>query len=61
MKNLPIGIQTFHDIRDKKENYIYIDKTDLSRSNSSSVGTHTRVYSLIAFLILIYKLLLTIL
>jgi len=21
MKNLPIGIQTFHDIRDKKENY----------------------------------------
>ena len=26
MKNLPIGIQTFAKIRDKKENYIYIDK-----------------------------------
>ncbi len=30
MKNLPIGIQTFKKIRDKKENYIYIDKTDLA-------------------------------
>ncbi len=30
MKNLPIGIQTFHQIRDKEENYIYIDKTDLA-------------------------------
>ena len=30
MKNLPIGIQTFAKIRDKKENYIYIDKTDLA-------------------------------
>ncbi len=30
MKNLPIGIQTFHEIRDSKENYIYIDKTDLA-------------------------------
>ncbi len=30
MKNLPIGIQTFHEIRDPKENYIYIDKTDLA-------------------------------
>jgi len=30
MKNLPIGIQTFHEIRDKKKNYIYIDKTDLA-------------------------------
>jgi len=30
MKNLPIGIQTFHQIRDKKENYVYIDKTDLA-------------------------------
>ena len=30
MKNLPIGIQTFQDIRDKEENYIYIDKTDLA-------------------------------
>jgi len=32
MKNLPIGIQTFAKIRDKKENYIYIDKTDLALS-----------------------------
>jgi hypothetical protein len=30
MKNLPIGIQTFQKIRDKKENYLYIDKTDLA-------------------------------
>ena len=30
MKNLPIGIQTFQKIRDKKENYIYVDKTDLA-------------------------------
>jgi len=30
MKNLPIGIQTFQKIRDKKKNYIYIDKTDLA-------------------------------
>ena len=27
LKKLPIGIQTFEKIRDKKENYIYIDKT----------------------------------
>ncbi len=30
MKNLPIGIQTFQKIRDPKDNYIYIDKTDLA-------------------------------
>ena len=30
MKNLPIGIQTFQDIRDKERNYIYIDKTKLA-------------------------------
>ena len=30
MKKLPIGIQTFHEIRDKEKNYIYIDKTDLA-------------------------------
>jgi hypothetical protein len=30
MKNLPIGIQTFHEIRDKEKNYIYIDKTELA-------------------------------
>ena len=27
LKKLPIGIQTFKDIRDKEQNYIYIDKT----------------------------------
>ncbi|MCA1933050.1 MAG: ATP-binding protein [Calditerrivibrio sp.] len=27
MKKLPIGIQTFEKIRDKQENYIYVDKT----------------------------------
>jgi len=30
MKKLPIGIQTFHEIRDKEKNYIYIDKTNLA-------------------------------
>jgi hypothetical protein len=30
LKNLPIGIQTFHEIRDKEKNYIYIDKTELA-------------------------------
>ncbi len=36
MKNLPIGIQTFHEIRDKEKNYIYIDKTDLALKLISS-------------------------
>jgi len=30
MKKLPIGIQTFQKIRDREDNYIYIDKTDLA-------------------------------
>jgi len=30
LKKLPIGIQTFKDIRDKKENYLYVDKTDIA-------------------------------
>ncbi len=30
MKKLPLGIQTFRDIRDKEENYLYIDKTDIA-------------------------------
>ena len=38
MKNLPIGIQTFAKIRDKKENYIYIDKTDLALKLINSSG-----------------------
>ena len=29
-KKLPIGIQSFRDIRDPKENYVYIDKTDIA-------------------------------
>jgi hypothetical protein len=28
MKNLPIGIQTFAKIRDKKDNFVYVDKTE---------------------------------
>ena len=27
MKKLPIGIQTFKDIRDESKNYVYVDKT----------------------------------
>lgn len=30
LKKLPIGIQTFSKIRDKKENYLYVDKTDIA-------------------------------
>ncbi|MBK8805215.1 MAG: ATP-binding protein [Bacteroidales bacterium] len=29
-KKLPIGIQTFSTIRDPKENYVYVDKTDIA-------------------------------
>lgn len=29
-KKLPIGIQTYRDIRNPKENYIYVDKTDIA-------------------------------
>ncbi len=38
MKKLPIGIQTFAKIRDKEENYIYIDKTDLALKLINSSG-----------------------
>jgi len=38
MKNLPIEIQTFAKIKDKKENYIYIDKTDLALNLINSSG-----------------------
>jgi len=31
MKKLPLGITTFSQIRDKKENYLYVDKTDIAR------------------------------
>lgn len=30
LKKLPIGIQTFSEIRDTKENYLYIDKTKMA-------------------------------
>jgi hypothetical protein len=30
MKKLPLGIQTFSQIRDKSENFLYIDKTDIA-------------------------------
>lgn len=30
LQKLPIGIQTFKDIRDKQENYLYVDKTDIA-------------------------------
>lgn len=30
MKKLPIGIQTFKKIRDKKEDYLYVDKTEIA-------------------------------
>ena len=38
MKKLPIGIQTFAKIRDKKDNYIYIDKTNLALNLIKSSG-----------------------
>ncbi len=40
MKNLPIGIQTFAKIRDKQENYIYIDKTDLALNLITKEGEY---------------------
>ncbi|MEA3523320.1 MAG: AAA family ATPase, partial [Campylobacterota bacterium] len=30
LKKLPLGITTFENIRDTKENYLYVDKTDLA-------------------------------
>lgn len=36
-KKLPIGIQTFRDIRDLKENYVYVDKTEIAFSLVSSL------------------------
>ena len=30
MKKLPLGITTFSDIRDKAQNYLYIDKTEFA-------------------------------
>jgi len=31
MKKLPLGIQTFKKIRDKNENYLYVDKTEIAK------------------------------
>ncbi|MFK5985285.1 MAG: AAA family ATPase [Pseudomonadota bacterium] len=30
MKKLPLGITTFADIRDKAQNYLYVDKTPMA-------------------------------
>ena len=30
LKKLPLGVTTFEKIRDKKENYLYVDKTDIA-------------------------------
>ena len=30
LKKLPLGVTTFENIRDKKENYLYVDKTDIA-------------------------------
>ena len=30
LKKLPLGVTTFADMRDKKENYLYVDKTDIA-------------------------------
>ena len=30
MKKLPLGVTTFADIRDKRENYLYVDKTEIA-------------------------------
>jgi len=38
MKKLPIGIQTFEKIRDKSENYVYIDKTKIALDLIESGG-----------------------
>ena len=32
MKKLPLGIQTFKKIRDKNENYLYVDKTEIAKN-----------------------------
>ena len=31
MKKLPIAITTFADIRDKAQNYLYVDKTGIAK------------------------------
>jgi len=36
LKKLPLGITTFTDIRDKKENFLYVDKTDIAYELISS-------------------------
>ncbi|MBD3830677.1 MAG: AAA family ATPase [Arcobacter sp.] len=38
MKKLPIGIQTFEKIRDKRENYVYVDKTEIALDLIQSGG-----------------------
>ena len=30
LKKLPLGVTTFEKMRDKKENYLYVDKTEIA-------------------------------
>ena len=36
MKKLPIGIQTFSELVDPSENYVYVDKTDVLKTLAQS-------------------------
>ena len=40
MKKLPIGIQTFENIRSKTENFIYVDKTDFVYEIAQNTGSY---------------------
>jgi hypothetical protein len=40
MKNLPIGIQTFENMRDKSANYVYVDKTNFVFDIAQNVGSY---------------------
>ena len=40
MKKLPIGIQTFEDIRDESGKFVYIDKTKIIIFNLCYLYTH---------------------
>ena len=40
MKNLPIGIQTFENIRSKTANFIYVDKTDFVYEIAQNTGSY---------------------
>jgi hypothetical protein len=40
MKNLPISLQSFADVRDKEEDFVYIDKTEFIHKIASHKGTY---------------------